>query len=98
MLEEAKAFDVIVANAGVMACPQGKTEDGFETQFGTNHLGHFVFVNKLVPLLKPGARVLTLSSGHQVSDVDLDDPNFASTEYQPFIAYGRSRLRISCSR
>jgi NAD(P)-dependent dehydrogenase (short-subunit alcohol dehydrogenase family) len=51
-----------------------------------------MFVNKLVPLLKPGARVLTLSSsGHQVSDVDLDDPNFASTEYQPFIAYGRPK-------
>jgi len=92
LLAQAKTFDVIVANAGVMACPQGKTEDGFETQFGTNHLGHFVFVNKLASLLKPGARVLTLSSsGHQVSDVDLDNPNFVRTEYQPFIAYGRSK-------
>jgi NAD(P)-dependent dehydrogenase (short-subunit alcohol dehydrogenase family) len=59
LLAQAKTFDVIVANAGVMACPQGKTEDGFETQFGTNHLGHFVFVNKLAYLLKSGARVLT---------------------------------------
>src|SRR5580704_7594019 len=52
LLASAKPFDVIIANAGVMACPQGKTKDGFETQFGTNHLGHFVFVNRLVPLLK----------------------------------------------
>ncbi|MGC1677625.1 MAG: SDR family NAD(P)-dependent oxidoreductase [Candidatus Binataceae bacterium] len=85
-------FDVIIANAGVMACPQGKTQDGFETQFGTNHLGHFVFVNRLVPLLKPGARIVLLSSaGHQVSDVSIEDPNFERTEYQPFTAYGRSK-------
>lgn len=66
LLARAKPFDVIIANAGVMACPQGKTQDGFETQFGTNHLGHFVFVNRLVPLLRHGTRVVTLSSaGHQ---------------------------------
>jgi NAD(P)-dependent dehydrogenase (short-subunit alcohol dehydrogenase family) len=92
LLARAKPFDVVIANAGVMACPQGKTQDGFETQFGTNHLGHFVFVNQLVPLLKPGARIVTLSSaGHQISDVDLEDPNFERTPYQPFIAYGRSK-------
>lgn len=92
LLRQAGTFDVIIANAGVMACPWGKTEDGFETQFGTNHLGHFVFVNKLVPLLKPRARIVTLSSaGHRISDVNLDDPNFARTEYQPFTAYGRSK-------
>src|ERR1700723_1884016 len=92
VLTKAKALDVIVANAGVMACPQGKTQDGFETQFGTNHLGHFVFVNRLVPLLKSGARVVTLSSaGHQISDVDIEDPNFENTTYQAFTAYGRSK-------
>jgi NAD(P)-dependent dehydrogenase (short-subunit alcohol dehydrogenase family) len=92
LLAQAKSFDVIIANAGVMACPQGKTQDGFETQFGTNHLGHFVFVNRLVPLLKPGARIVILSSaGHQLSDVDLEDPNFEQTPYQPFAAYGRSK-------
>jgi NAD(P)-dependent dehydrogenase (short-subunit alcohol dehydrogenase family) len=92
ILARAEPFDVIIANAGVMACPQGKTQDGFETQFGTNHLGHFVFVNRLVPLLKPGARILTLSSaGHQISDVNIEDPNFEHTEYQPFTAYGRSK-------
>jgi NAD(P)-dependent dehydrogenase (short-subunit alcohol dehydrogenase family) len=92
LLKRATPFDVIIANAGVMACPQGKTQDGFETQFGTNHLGHFVFVNRLVPLLKSGSRVVTLSSaGHQISDVDIDDPNFERTPYQPFTAYGRSK-------
>jgi NAD(P)-dependent dehydrogenase (short-subunit alcohol dehydrogenase family) len=92
LIARAKPFDVIIANAGVMACPQGKTQDGFETQFGTNHLGHFVFVNRLVSLLKPGARIVNLSSaGHQISDVDLDDPNFERTPYQAFTAYGRSK-------
>jgi NAD(P)-dependent dehydrogenase (short-subunit alcohol dehydrogenase family) len=92
LLKRAKPFDVIIANAGVMACPRGKTQDGFETQFGTNHLGHFVFVNRLVPLLKSGARVVTLSSaGHQISDVDIEDPNFERTPYQAFTAYGRSK-------
>ena len=85
-------FDLIIANAGVMAAPFGKTKDGFETQFGTNHLGHFVLVNRLASLLKPGARVVSLSSaGHRFSDVNLDDPNFDHTEYTPFGAYGRSK-------
>ncbi|MGD0118701.1 MAG: SDR family NAD(P)-dependent oxidoreductase [Candidatus Binatus sp.] len=92
LLARAEPFDVIIANAGVMACPFGKTQDGFETQFGTNHLGHFVFVNRLVPLLRSGARVATLSSaGHQISDVNIEDPNFEHTEYQPFLGYGRSK-------
>ena len=92
LVASGKKFDVIIANAGVMACPKGKTSDGFETQFGTNHLGHFVFVNRLVPLLNPGARIVSLSSaGHRFADVDLEDPNFDRTEYQPFVAYGRSK-------
>src|SRR5271170_6029141 len=92
LLARLKPFDVIIANAGVMACPQGKTQDGFETQFGTNHLGHFVLINRLVPLLKPGARIVTLSSaGHQISDVNIEDPNFEHTPYQAFTAYGRSK-------
>ena len=87
-----KSFDVVIANAGVMACPQGKTSDGFETQFGTNHLGHFVFVNRIAPLLKSGSRVVNLSSaGHRFADVDLEDPNFERTPYQPFVSYGRSK-------
>jgi NAD(P)-dependent dehydrogenase (short-subunit alcohol dehydrogenase family) len=75
-----------------MACPQGTTADGFETQFGTNHLGHFVLVNRIVSLLKPGGRLVNLSSGgHVYSDVDLDDPNFERTPYSEFGAYGRSK-------
>jgi NAD(P)-dependent dehydrogenase (short-subunit alcohol dehydrogenase family) len=89
---DGRPFDVIVANAGVMACPQGKTADGFETQFGTNHLGHFVLVNRIAALFKPGGRLVNLSSaGHRYADVDLDDPNFDHTPYAEFIAYGRSK-------
>ena len=87
-----KPFDLVIANAGVMACPYGKTSDGFETQFGTNHLGHFVFVNRIASLIKPGGRLVNLSSaGHRFSDVDLDDPNFEHTPYTEFGAYGRSK-------
>lgn len=87
-----RLFDVIIANAGVMATPFGKTEDGFETQFGTNHLGHFVFVNHIAKLIKDGGRLVNLSSsGHRFSDVDLNDPNFETTKYEPFVAYGRSK-------
>ena len=87
-----KPFDLVIANAGVMACPKGHTADGFETQFGTNHLGHFVLVNRIASLLKPGARLVNLASaGHRYSDVDLDDPNFERTPYTEFAAYGRSK-------
>jgi NAD(P)-dependent dehydrogenase (short-subunit alcohol dehydrogenase family) len=85
-------FDLIIANAGVMACPKGETADGFETQFGTNHLGHFVLVNRIASLLKFGSRLVNLaSSGHRFSDVDLEDPNFGHTPYAEFVAYGRSK-------
>jgi NAD(P)-dependent dehydrogenase (short-subunit alcohol dehydrogenase family) len=87
-----KPFDLVIANAGVMATPFGKTADGFETQFGTNHLGHFVLVNRIASLMKPGSRLVNLSSaGHRFSDVDLDDPNFEHTPYTEFGAYGRSK-------
>jgi NAD(P)-dependent dehydrogenase (short-subunit alcohol dehydrogenase family) len=92
LLEAGKPFDVIIANAGVMACPKSKTVDGFETQFGTNHLGHFVLVNRIAPLLKAGSRLVNLSSaGHRYADVNLDDPNFEHSPYEEFIAYGRSK-------
>jgi NAD(P)-dependent dehydrogenase (short-subunit alcohol dehydrogenase family) len=88
-----KPFDVVIANAGVMACPKGTTSDGFETQFGTNHLGHFVLVNRIASLIKNGGgRLVNLSSaGHRRADVDLDDPNFERTPYEEFVAYGRSK-------
>ena len=92
LLADGRKFDVIIANAGVMACPFGKTKDGFETQFGTNHLGHFVFVNRIASLIKPGGRLVNLASaGHRFSDVNLEDPNFDHTEYTEFGAYGRSK-------
>src|SRR5882724_11523105 len=75
-----------------MATPFGKTDEGFETQFGTNHLGHFVFVNRIAKLIKDGGRLVNLSSsGHRFSNVDLNDPNFETTPYDPFVAYGRSK-------
>jgi NAD(P)-dependent dehydrogenase (short-subunit alcohol dehydrogenase family) len=92
LVADGRLFDLVIANAGVMACPKGVTEDGFETQFGTNHLGHFVFVNRIASLMRPGARLVNLSSaGHRYSDVDLDDPNFDHTPYTEFGAYGRSK-------
>jgi len=92
LVADGRAFDLVIANAGVMAPPFGKTADGFETQFGTNHLGHFVLINRIASLLKAGSRVVSLaSSGHRFSDVNLEDPNFETTEYVPFEAYGRSK-------
>ncbi|MDB5470301.1 MAG: shikimate dehydrogenase [Caulobacter sp.] len=92
LVADGRAFDLVINNAGVMACPKGETADGFETQFGTNHLGHFVFTNRIASLLKSGSRVVNLaSSGHRFSDVNLEDPNFETTEYTEFGAYGRSK-------
>jgi NAD(P)-dependent dehydrogenase (short-subunit alcohol dehydrogenase family) len=92
LLAAGRPFDLIIANAGVMACPKSKTLDGFETQFGTNHLGHFVLVNRIASLLRAGSRLVNLSSaGHRYADVNLEDPNFEHTPYDEFIAYGRSK-------
>jgi len=92
LLANGEAFDVVIANAGVMATPFGHTADGFETQFGTNHLGHFVLVNRIASLIRDGGRLINLSSaGHRYSNVDLEDPNFERTTYEPFVAYGRSK-------
>lgn len=92
LVAEGKPLDLIIANAGVMACPKSFTTDGFEMQFGTNHLGHFVFVGRIASLLQPGGRLVNLaSSGHRFSDVNLEDPNFEHTEYTEFGAYGRSK-------
>jgi NAD(P)-dependent dehydrogenase (short-subunit alcohol dehydrogenase family) len=92
LLAKGESFDVVIANAGVMATPFGHTADGFETQFGTNHLGHFVLVNRIASLIRAGGRLINLSSsGHRYANVDLDDPNFERTLYEPFVAYGRSK-------
>ena len=92
LMAAGQQFDAVIANAGVMATPRGTTADGFETQFGTNHLGHFVLVNRIAGLFKPGGRLVTVSSaGHRGADVDLDDPGFERTPYDPLVAYRRSK-------
>jgi NAD(P)-dependent dehydrogenase (short-subunit alcohol dehydrogenase family) len=92
LLAKAEPLDVVIANAGVMATPFGHTADGFETQFGTNHLGHFVLVNRIAPLIRTGGRLINVSSaGHRYANLDLDDPNFERTPYDPMVAYGRSK-------
>src|SRR6202021_2338870 len=88
LLAKGEPFDVVIANAGVRAPPFGHTADGFETQFGTNHLGHFVLVNRIASLIRTGGRLINVSSaGHRRSNVDLDDANFERTEYDPFVSY-----------
>lgn len=85
---------LLILNAGIMACPLGRTAQGFEMQLGVNHLGHFHLTGLLLPALKAarGARVVAVSStGHHWSAFDFDDPNFERTEYDPLTAYGRSK-------
>ncbi len=87
-------ISILVNNAGVMFTPEGRTANGFETQFGTNHLGHFVLTNRLLPALRAGApsRIVNLSSaGHGFSDIIWDDPNFEARPYDKFDAYGQSK-------
>ena len=93
-LDRHDRLDLLVNNAGVMCTPFGHTEDGFETQFGTNHVGHFVLTTGLADALAaaPGARVVSLTSaGHTFGDVDLEDPNFERRPYDPFESYGQSK-------
>jgi NAD(P)-dependent dehydrogenase (short-subunit alcohol dehydrogenase family) len=88
-------LDVLVNNAGVMMTPRKTTVDGFELQFGTNHLGHAALTWLLMPALRarPGARVVTLSSQvARVGRVKPDDPNFEHRTYDPLSAYGQAKL------
>jgi NAD(P)-dependent dehydrogenase (short-subunit alcohol dehydrogenase family) len=92
LVADGRPLDIVIANAGVMATPFGRTADGFETQFGTNHLGHFVLVNRIASLIPAGGRLVNLASaGHQMSDIDLNDPGFDRTPYDPWTAYGRAK-------
>jgi NAD(P)-dependent dehydrogenase (short-subunit alcohol dehydrogenase family) len=92
-------INLLINNAGVMACPLGRTAQGFELQFGTNHLGHFLFTNMLLSSLQAAAagsgedsRVISLSSaGHRFGGVDFDDPNYENREYEKWAAYGQSK-------
>jgi NAD(P)-dependent dehydrogenase (short-subunit alcohol dehydrogenase family) len=94
-----RPLNVLINNAGVMACPQTYTKDGFEMQIGTNHFGHFLLTLLLVPALKAGAkqlgrpsRVVCLSSiGHRRSPIMFEDMNFKKTPYDKWQAYGQSK-------
>ncbi|MFE2212687.1 oxidoreductase [Streptomyces canus] len=86
-------LDLLINNAGVMALPYGTTADGFETQFGTNHLGHFALTGLLLPTLleTPAARVVTVSStAHALANIDIDDLN-SERRYRRWVAYARSK-------
>jgi NAD(P)-dependent dehydrogenase (short-subunit alcohol dehydrogenase family) len=91
-------LDLLVANAGVMACPETRVGPGWELQFATNHLGHFVLVDALLPLLRRTAeraervRVVVLSSsGHRLSDIRWEDPHFTAEPYDKWLAYGQAK-------
>lgn len=87
-------IDILINNAGIMACPLLHTADGLEMQFGTNHIGHFLLTCLLVPGLKQGqdARVISLSSGgHRIGTVDFDDPNFERRPYHNWLSYGQAK-------
>ncbi|MGY1606288.1 MULTISPECIES: oxidoreductase [unclassified Geodermatophilus] len=84
-------LDVLVNNAGIMMVPEARTADGFELQFGTNHLGHFALTNLLLPHVTD--RVVTVSSGaHRMGSIDLADLNWERRRYSPERAYGQSKL------
>lgn len=85
-------IDVLINNAGVMAVPQRRlTVDGFEEQFGTNHLGHFALTNRLLPVITD--RIVTVSSsGHRMGGLDLTDLNWQRRRYRQWKAYGQSKL------
>ena len=92
ILSRSEPIDVLILNAGVMACPYSKTEDGFEMQFGTNHLGHFFLTCLIAPQLAEGGRIVSLSSsGHQFSPVVFDDIQFEHRNYDRWLSYGQAK-------
>ena len=100
-LESVRAFasglsgpvDLLINNAGVMIPPLSRTADGFELQFGTNHLGHFALTNLLLPSIRAGGRVVTVSSdAHKGGSIDFDDLNWERKRYRKWRAYGQSKL------
>ncbi|MBU2669339.1 SDR family NAD(P)-dependent oxidoreductase [Actinoplanes bogorensis] len=89
-----QSLDILVAAAGIMATPLTRTREGWESQFAVNHLGHYTLVNRLWPALRAAgqARVVSLSSnGHYSSPIRWDDPQFATTDYDKWLAYGQAK-------
>ena len=96
-LESGRTIDILIDNAAIMASPEVRVGDGWESQFATNHLGHYVLANLLWPALVDagGARVVALSStGHKLSDIRWDDPQF-TTGYDKWKAYGQAKTADS---
>ncbi|UII26330.1 oxidoreductase [Fulvivirga maritima] len=94
-LQQYDQLNILINNAGVMMCPYAKTEDGFEIQMGTNHLGHFALTRKLMAALiqtKDSRVVATSSIGHRMGDIDFDDINWEKRKYDTNKAYGDSKL------
>lgn len=94
MAQSLNSLDLLINNAGIMACPEARVGPGWESQFGTNHMGHFALTLGLMPLLEktPGARVVALSStAHKVSDIRWDDMQFESGDYDKWQAYGQAK-------
>jgi NAD(P)-dependent dehydrogenase (short-subunit alcohol dehydrogenase family) len=92
---EIPSIDVLLNNAGIMACPYATTEDAIERQFATNHVGHFLLTNLIMPKVlaaTPVGRIVNVSSyGNVLSDI-LEDPNFGDgKDYNPFVSYGQSK-------
>lgn len=94
LLERFPKVNLLINNAGIMACPLARTVQGFESQVGVNHIAHFVFTQALLPALKSNApaRVVTLTSAaHKLADVNLDDINWETREYEKWAAYGEAK-------
>lgn len=94
MCQTLSRLDLLVNNAGIMACPEARVGPGWESQFGINHMGHFALTRALFPLLErtSGARVIALSStAHKISDILWDDVQFEKTPYDKWRAYGQAK-------
>lgn len=96
-LSQSKQLNIFIANAGIMACPEGRTDSGFETQLGTNHLSHFLLFNLLKDALLassttelPSRAVILSSIAHQAAEVNFDNINLEGI-YDPWLAYGQSK-------
>ena len=93
-----RPIDLLIANAGIMACPLERNSAGLEMQLATNYVGHAALVSRLAPALRRAgmARVIAVtSSGHHFSDIRFEDPNFETSEYDKWIAYGQSKTASS---